>query len=75
MLAALKLNVVFRAKHIAGNHNVIVDQLSRFQFEKARSVAPWLCQGQTAIPGSPFVDTLTISHLQVEDTDIVGNCC
>lgn len=53
MLAALKLNAVFRAKHIAGKHNVIVDQLFRFQFEKARSVAPWLCQGQTVIPGSP----------------------
>lgn len=46
MLAALKLNVVFRAKHIAGKHNVIVDQLFRFQFEKAS-------HGQTVIPGSP----------------------
>jgi hypothetical protein len=50
VLAALKFNVVFRAKHIAGKHNVIADQLSRFQFQRARSVAPWLCQEQTAIP-------------------------
>jgi len=50
VLAALKFNVAFRAKHIAGKQNVIADQLSRFQFQKARSVAPGLCQGQTAIP-------------------------
>jgi hypothetical protein len=50
VLAALKFNVVFRAKHIAGKHNVIADQLSRFQFQKVRSVALWLCQEQTAIP-------------------------
>ena len=39
VLAALKFNVSFRAKHIAGKQNVIADQLSRFQFQKARPVA------------------------------------
>ena len=53
VLAAVKFNVVFWAKHIAGKYNVIAYQLSRFQFQKARSVAPWFCQEQTAIP-DPF---------------------
>jgi hypothetical protein len=35
VLAALKFNVSFRANHIAGKQNVIADQLSRFQFQKA----------------------------------------
>jgi hypothetical protein len=55
VLAALKLNVVFRVKYIAGKRNVIADQLSRFQFQKVRSVAPWLCQGQTAISDQSLI--------------------
>jgi hypothetical protein len=50
VLAALTFNIVFRAKHIAGKSNVTADHLSRFQFQKARQLAPWLTASKTTIP-------------------------
>jgi hypothetical protein len=47
VLAALKYNIFFRAKHIPGKHNIVCDLLSRFSFQKARSVSPWLPNPQT----------------------------
>lgn len=42
VLAALRFNVYFRAKHILGKYNVVADRLSRLLFQEARAVAPWL---------------------------------
>jgi hypothetical protein len=42
VLCTLSYNIVFRAKHIAGKSNIVADKLSRFHFQKARQVAPWL---------------------------------
>ena len=50
VLISLKYNIVFRAKHIAGKSNIVADYLSRFKFQKAQEVAPWLSQHQTQIP-------------------------
>ena len=50
ILAVLTFNVVFRAKHIAGKSNVTADHLSRFHFQKARQLAPWLAASKTTIP-------------------------
>ena len=47
---SLKHNILFRAEHIPGRHNVISDLLSRFQFQKAAQLAPWLNNAPTAIP-------------------------
>ena len=54
VVAALKYNIFFRAKHIPGKHNIVCDLLSRFSFQKARSVAPWLASQQTTIPTQLF---------------------
>lgn len=48
--AALTLNIVFRAKHIAGKSNVIADNLSRFHFQEAQQLAPSLTASKTTIP-------------------------
>ena len=50
VLASLKHNIYFRAKHIPGNHNVVCDLLSRFSFQKVRLIAPWLSPKQTIVP-------------------------
>ena len=50
VLCALQYNIVFRAKHIAGKLNVIADKLSRFKFQEAKKVAPWLKLQPTNIP-------------------------
>ena len=50
VLCALKFNILFRAKHIAGTHNVLADRLSRFQFQEAKLQAPWLHPTPTTIP-------------------------
>lgn len=42
VLAALRYNLYFRAKHIPGKNNIVADRLSRLQFQEAFSVAPWL---------------------------------
>ncbi|KAK3099735.1 hypothetical protein FSP39_008685 [Pinctada imbricata] len=50
VLCALQYNIVFRAKHIAGKLNVIADNLSRFKFQEAKTLAPWLKLQPTIIP-------------------------
>lgn len=50
VVAALTHNILFKAQHIPGFTNVVADRLSRFQFQEARTVAPWLDQRQTEIP-------------------------
>lgn len=50
VVAALQFNILFRAQHIPGVHNVVADRLSRFQFQEARSYAPWLDLVATSIP-------------------------
>lgn len=50
VIAALHFNILFRAKHIPGKTNVVADHLSRFQFQKAKLVAPWLSDHQTVVP-------------------------
>lgn len=50
VLAALKYNIYFRAKHIPGKTNVICDLLSRFLFQKAHQIAPLLSPTPVAIP-------------------------
>lgn len=40
VLASLKHNIHFRAKHIPDKHNKICDLLSRFSFQEALSLAP-----------------------------------
>jgi hypothetical protein len=47
---ALKHNLLVRATHVPGAHNVIPDLLSRFQFQKARATAPWLQKEQAVVP-------------------------
>ena len=51
VIASLRHNVQFRAKHIPGKHNVICDLLSRFYLQKAQDLAPWLDQKATIVPG------------------------
>lgn len=50
VLASLKFNIYFRAKHIPGKHNKVCDLLSRFSFQEALSLAPWLDRQSTTIP-------------------------
>ena len=50
VVVCLTNNILFKAKHIPGRHNVIPDLLSRSQVAKARSLAPWLAQEQSPIP-------------------------
>ena len=50
VLCTLSYNIVFRAKHIAGKSNIVADKLSRFHFQKARQVAPWLNLTPAEIP-------------------------
>lgn len=52
VLESLKHNILFRAKHIPGRHNVVPDLLSRLQFQKARAMAPWLSNQTTPVPAS-----------------------
>jgi len=48
--ASMAYNILFRATHVPGKQNVIADLLSRFQFQKARQLAPWLQPSPTALP-------------------------
>ena len=50
VLASLKFNIHFRVKHIAGKTNTVYDLLSRFSFQEARRLAPWLSQNPISIP-------------------------
>lgn len=50
VLASLKCNMHFRAKHIAGKTNTVCDLLSRFSFQEAHQLGPWLSQNPISIP-------------------------
>lgn len=52
VVTSMTHNILFRAKFIAGKTNTVADCLSRFQFQKARKVAPWLSPQETQIPTS-----------------------
>jgi len=52
VIACMKYNVLCRAQHIPGKHNVIADHLSRFQFTKARELASWLDACPQKLPDS-----------------------
>lgn len=43
-------NIMFRAAHIPGYHNKLADCISRFQFARARELAPDLDDESTVIP-------------------------
>ena len=50
VVAALKFNILFKAQHVSGTSNVVPDRLSRFKFQEARQLAPWLAPNPTQIP-------------------------
>ena len=50
VVAALRHNVLFKARHIPGFTNVVADHLSRFSFQEAREAAPWLNATPTSVP-------------------------
>lgn len=50
VLVSLKFNIMFKAVHIPGSTNIIPDKLSRFLFQEAHSLAPWLAKEPTSIP-------------------------
>ena len=52
VLAGLRFNVYFKAKHIPGKTNVIADKLSRFQVLAARQLAPWLHPHPVDLPSA-----------------------
>lgn len=52
VVVALKYNILFRAKHIAGKLNTICDLLSRSYIQEAQTLAPWLDRSPTTIPAA-----------------------
>ena len=50
VLASLKFNMFFRAKHISGKSNIVCDLLSRFSFQEAHQIAPWLSKQPVVVP-------------------------
>ena len=50
VLSCMQLNKWFKAKHISVKLNVIADKLSRFEFQKAKHIAPWLDVSTTTVP-------------------------
>lgn len=52
VVASMKFNIVFRAKHVPGTLNVIADSLSRFQNSLAFAQAPQLHPEPTSVPES-----------------------
>ena len=61
VLACLKFNILFTAKHIRGRHNVIPDLLSRFQMQRAKQLAPWLDAQATPIPEELWPQQILLS--------------
>ena len=63
VLKCLKLNLMFKAKHIAGKSNVMADLLSRFQVEEFKKLSPqaqqYPCQIPETLLPSNFWRTLT----------------
>ena len=54
----MKFNILIKAKHIPGKHNVLADHLSRFKFPEAKKFAPWLYPQPTTVS-----QTCTFSRL------------
>lgn len=54
VLAGMRHNIHFRSKHIPGKSNVVADHLSRFDFQAARQVAPWLSPRPISIPQANY---------------------
>ena len=50
VIHCMKFNVLFRAKHVPGNENVLADCLSRQQVERARRLHPLLNKVATNVP-------------------------
>jgi hypothetical protein len=50
VVASIKHNIIFKARHIPGFTNVVADNLSRFLFQEAFATAPWLTRTPTSIP-------------------------
>ena len=50
VLACLRYNIVFRAKHIAGVNNILADALSRLQVQAFKQMAPQMDSSPTPIP-------------------------
>ena len=42
VIACLSYNILFKSKHVPGKHNSLPDALSRFKFQEAHAMAPWL---------------------------------
>lgn len=55
MLHSLRLNMVFKAKHIAGVNNVIADALSRFNWQKFHELVPGVDTCKTPVPPDIWV--------------------
>ena len=49
-LLTLKYNIYIRVQHIAGKINEIADSLSRFQFKRFCTLAPYADPSQCPIP-------------------------
>lgn len=41
VLITLRCNIIFKAKHIRGKHNILADALSRFQIQQFKQLAPY----------------------------------
>ena len=50
VLVTMEHNIMFRATHVRGLDNSLPDAISRFQFGRARRLAPWLRDESTRIP-------------------------
>ena len=48
----MRFNILFKAKHIPGKHNVVADKLSRLQVAAAKKWAPFLMNNPTILPES-----------------------
>lgn len=55
VLAALKHTIHFKAKNIPGKTNVICDLLSRFSFQEAHRIAPWLNANSVVVPSHHLI--------------------
>ena len=55
VLECLKYNIVFKAVHVPGTHNVRADALSRFQMQRFRNASPHAEPKMTPLPILPQV--------------------
>ena len=50
VLACLRFNINFAARHIPGRFNTLADMLSRSQVDKFRELAPWANLNPVEVP-------------------------